>query len=291
VRAPVFLHHTAELRGVTVIDRNDAWAAGSRSPANRFHQIYVHWDGDRWRKVPPPDHDLGRVFDIDAVATDDVWAVGEELRTRHGVTRIVVRVWHFDGDVWSAVEVPRTYGFLWSIDARAARVTAVGTEEHGIPLVLEFDGTRWRRAELPDLPVLTSLSGVDGRWVVGATRGVESPGAPLVLERRSGIWERAVLPALEWASLESVVTVADDDVWAFGRLDITQGEPEANFVWSMLHFDGSTWAIAPTPSAPGSDYGYPEGATAVGDTGQVWAVGQLYGLGELRDFIRSAHGC
>jgi hypothetical protein len=167
----------------------------------------------------------------------------------------------------------------------------VGVEDFGIPIVLEFNDRRWRRATLPALPPQSRLDAVDGRWAVGVTTGTLSPEIPLVLERRSGVWERATVPELEWSSLETVAVVAPDDVWAFGRLDITQGEPEPNFVWSILHFDGDVWSAVSNPSAPSLDIGDPTDAVAVGRTDEVWAVGQLYHSDELHVFLRSLHGC
>jgi hypothetical protein len=186
--------------------------------------------------------------------------------------------------------VPRVHGYLFSIDADRGRLTAVGTEEFGIPLVLEFDGAGWRRVELPALPAQTSLYDVDGRWAVGVTAGDDSPEIPLALERIAGVWERASVPDLEWASLDSVAAAAPDDVWAFGRLDISQGEPEPNFVWSVLHYDGNAWSVASDPSSPDGDWGDPRGSAAAGRTGEVWAIGELVGAGGLvRN--RTVHGC
>ena len=290
VRAPVFRRHSAGLRGVTIVSPDDAWAAGDRTRRGRTYQIYLHWDGERWRKYPAPRHDLGEVTDIDAVAADDVWAVGSDLFTRHGHTQRAIRVWHFDGVGWTPVDVPRAYGYLSSIDADRGRVTAVGTEDFGIPLVLEFDGTKWRRAELPSLPAQTNLFDIDGRWAVGVTTSDDSPEVPLALERIAGVWERATVPDLDWASLDTVSAVAPDDVWAFGRTDTSQGEPEPHFVWSVLHHDGSAWSVVSDPSSPDGATGDPRGSAAVGSTGEVWAIGQLVGAGG-RVLNRTVRGC
>jgi hypothetical protein len=60
------------LYGVKAIAPNDAWAVGT----DGARQIIYHWDGSSWSAVPTPSPGAGRLEEIEASGSADLWAVG-----------------------------------------------------------------------------------------------------------------------------------------------------------------------------------------------------------------------
>jgi len=60
------------LYGVKAIAPNDAWAVGTEGA----RQVILHWDGSTWSKVPTPSPGGGRLLDVEASGTADLWAAG-----------------------------------------------------------------------------------------------------------------------------------------------------------------------------------------------------------------------
>ena len=54
-----------------------------------------HWDGSAWTRIPTaPDADLGELYGVAAVASDDVWAVGY---TPYSIASRRPLIQHWDG--------------------------------------------------------------------------------------------------------------------------------------------------------------------------------------------------
>ena len=90
------------LSGITAIASNDVWAVGdyNNDPAHPTHHLVTrHWDGTEWNVVPNPDP--GGNYDnyltgVDALASDDVWAVG--FYRAYSPKSLVT---HWNGSAWS----------------------------------------------------------------------------------------------------------------------------------------------------------------------------------------------
>jgi hypothetical protein len=105
------------LEDVSAAAANDVWAVGARV-VNSPYQVYwntlaEHWDGAQWTRftIQIP---IGQILlGVEAVAADDVWAVGAD---DYGVFIV-----HYDGTAWSRVPTPEAGhgGRLGGIDASA----------------------------------------------------------------------------------------------------------------------------------------------------------------------------
>lgn len=91
------------LFAVDAIASNDVWAVGISRPGGYGEErtLTLHWDGSVWNVVSSPNdgtNDNG-VFGVAAVASNDVWAVGNagSLKT------LAI---HWDGSSWSIVPTP-----------------------------------------------------------------------------------------------------------------------------------------------------------------------------------------
>lgn len=124
----------SQLTAITGIGPDDVWVAGiagpDKPPPPPELGTAAHWDGQRWTDIvlPSPfDYDALRVDDLEAVAPNDVWAVGGryiyDAATRMPQWRPAAL--HWDGAAWRDVAVPpgpervtslaKTGGEVWAV--------------------------------------------------------------------------------------------------------------------------------------------------------------------------------
>lgn len=92
-----------QLYGVTAVSANDVWAVGTSGPFGQMtgRTLILHWDGQRWTKVPSPNP--GRtnngLFGVSANGHSDAWAVGT-LSSNLEDTYVHLYL-HWDGTSWT----------------------------------------------------------------------------------------------------------------------------------------------------------------------------------------------
>lgn len=160
---------------VDVIATDDAWAVGTANgfgdAATASVPLALHWDGSTWTDVDVPiianrHHEL---TDVVAIASDDVWAVGD-YRFISGTFRGVT--YHWDGHAWSHVESPIESISQSGLDDVAASgpddVWALGGAD-GQSVLMHWDGSVWSLAQPPPHSVGGTLiaRGPDDLWVSG----------------------------------------------------------------------------------------------------------------------------
>jgi hypothetical protein len=180
------------LGGVVALASNDVWATGMWR-AYSFRGLLMHWDGFAWVQEIDPLFG-GSLPDISGVASNDMWAVGQEL----GAGSLI---YHRDDTGWSRISSPDVGG-LGGVSALASNdVWAVG--ENGI---IRWNGTSWVTMTVP----VGGLLKVDARtpndvWVVASTAVLHWNGSQWTI-RATAVGE----------SLTGVDAVAANDVWAAG---------------------------------------------------------------------------
>jgi hypothetical protein len=224
------------LLGVTAVTSAEAWAVGGLGQPEIPTAVAIQrWDGDRWLAVagPSPGTTLNELRAVDASEPNDVWAVG---RTSSGVGEQPL-VLHYDGTVWSVVELPPEIdGVLNGVAAISpADVWAVGSV--GDPaasleraLVLHWDGTAWAevgigRAIGGGKSALVDVEGVSPTdlWAVGYQHF-----RPLIMRFDGEAWSRS--PTEIRGTLHGIEASATSEVWAVGT--------------PIQRFDGQTWTEA-----------------------------------------------
>ncbi len=173
--------------------------------------VILHYDGDSWRSVDLPES-VKSLVGIWGSGADDIFVVGS------GGTVI-----HFDGQLWSHMEVP-TKGYLASVwGSSASNVFAVGSGG----MIIHWDGSSWQRMERPD----GAVSGVELNDVWGSgpndIYAVNQGGQ--ILHYDGNIWSIADDPE-PGRVLRAISGSSHDDVFAVGRDGI------------MLHYDGERWS-------------------------------------------------
>ena len=226
----------AALTGVTAVSADDVWAVGYQVLRSRVDTLVEHWDGTSWSVVPSPNPDGARetfLSGVDAVATDNVWAVGE---FHYSSTRARTLVEHWNGTSWRRVPSPNPAGgrygsLLTSVSAGAAdSVWAVGyvdppggDEAH--TLALHWNGGSWSTVRTPFRQgVVRGFFGVSATpestaWAVGTTIDRDTGRLKSLVEHWNGQrWNQApiVSPGRNYNELNAVSVVAPGNAWAVG---------------------------------------------------------------------------
>ena len=266
------------LSAVGGVATNDLWAVGS------FHEglccpqdqtLPEHWDGVQWSVVPSPNLQGFEVLNaVAAVATDDVWAVGQN--TRPNFEPLLM---HWDGQSWTIVDAPPDAGPQFTLAALASNdvwSAGSGRSEDNTELFNHWDGNSW--TTIPNPPItpgyveIRALSALapDDIWAAGS-RSYE-----VCVDEYCD--RSKVVKVLHWDGQSwSVVSAPNSSVFTLSRLTGIVAESSAS-VWAVgsdnvqtlaSHWDGNQWTNA-TNIQFGSGT-LLEGVSVIG--GAAWAVG------------------
>ena len=246
-----------------------------------------------WKVVPSPNvtPDPTRDFldnnlrGVDAIAADDVWAVGDLNWYGH----FDLLALHWDGREWTVVPTPdgplpqnRFHGVSGS---SASDVWAVGQSydpSYAVPaqtLIEHWDGTQWSivpspspRGVVNELRAVAAVSANDA-WAVGRCASGNYRSSTVILHWDGSGWTRVPSPNPGglYASNElyAITATAADDVWAVG---LTYAGSEGAYAPLALHWDGVAWRAAPT-GLNGGGYGSFFWSVSGAPSGEVLAVG------------------
>jgi hypothetical protein len=274
------------LVAVDALAGNDAWAVGYYIGSDGVYEtLSQHWDGSAWRLVETLNVGDGTgdwLYGVAAVSASEAWAVGSTAGPWDTYTSFTL-IEHWTGSAWSVVPSPNPskdpiYGAnqLYAVRAFASNdVWAVGWQWTSIgsaPLVVRWDGRRWRESPTPD-DEDRGLQAVDGTsssdiWAVGHSLSIEDGHQALAMHYDGRSWAVVPTPTLaDDVYLNDVSVVSPTDVWAVGytipdNLDI---QP------IFFHWDGSAWSVVPSPHLS-STYNTLQSIAAV-SANRIWAAG------------------
>ncbi|WP_157520712.1 hypothetical protein [Herbidospora daliensis] len=217
-----------------------AWAVGYTGWEDSVATSMRAWDGSQWRRVPMENASGGNSA-VDSQGPRDAWMIG-------GGNFDGPFAQHWNGQAWRRHPLP-TYGQDVAMDGRRVAVLTRNA-------VLTWNGAAFvTEAKLGgEEIVLTSLdTGGRHTWIVGW----RTPEQPVVWHGRDGEYEVAL--TLPRGTLNRIMQIAPDDVWAVGGAD---GKP------LLLHWDGRSWRQPTIPQA----IGHLHSVTAFGPD-DVWFAG------------------
>jgi hypothetical protein len=253
------------LNDVAAISARDVWLVGGYvgngvTSRTRGSPLAVHWDGHRLRQFKPftptrfpplrvrgrnehKVHHEGELQAVSATGPSDVWAVGVD-----GFVTGVPVVVHWDGSSWRRASLPPLHadGYLNDVLALSRNdVWAVGQVgdllgSDGRPLVLHWDGRRWRRFDMhsvvhseSDLRALAAVS-PDDIWAVGGNyldRDIQDYGG-LVVHWDGHRWREIAAAEDGWLG-SAVAAPSADNVWILGWQPTSDDE-------GLLRWNGRT---------------------------------------------------
>lgn len=186
---PAAGRHLMVLEAVAARTPTDVWAVGwdrDYDTAGRpVSSLVAHWNGTTWTRIPSP-NPLNRniLYDVAALAADDVWAAGVAQDTSGSGIAQRSLLMHWNGTTWQTVPTPQAEtgsdDLLLSLAAVSpASVWAVGyyyspTSGTHEPLLLHAAGgtlTKNPSPNIADPALLTGVSALSGGtvWAVGYT--------------------------------------------------------------------------------------------------------------------------
>jgi len=141
----------SNLRGITAVSGNNAWAVGSFTAADgTYKTLTLHWNGSHWTVIPsqtPGGDDT--LLSVTASWTNNIWAVGYRNPTRcgHG-PQCQTLIEHWNGVRWTLVASPNPpSGYLNALMGISAvsrtDIWAVGTTDYAVTLIVHWNGTSW----------------------------------------------------------------------------------------------------------------------------------------------------
>jgi hypothetical protein len=265
-------HRLHDLHGpapvdIAAISPTDVWEVGvlwatHHRPADLAYT--AHWDGASWTKIPTPSPGAlsSVLLAVDAVSSDDVWAVGYYRDVFPGPNYPLVL--HWDGVSWTQSTFPADVGPEDVSAVSSTDVWIVGAK------TAHWNGDRWRvvRSTTVDSPVLLSVSAISPNdvWSGGFTYpSGETHDNPLTEHWNGKRWK--VVPVAEsdasngW--VQSMYGADSDHVWAVGY---SYYAPHKRL---FEQWDGTHWTTVDAPpfdglSQPAIDGTSPANAWAVG---------------------------
>jgi hypothetical protein len=245
-----------ELEGVSALSDSDAWAVGNYYTGSEFDTLVEHWDGTSWSQVPSPSPGgAGGSYlnGVSALATNDVWAVGET----HDGTLIE----HWDGNSWSVVPSPGRAGTrlagVSALSATNAYAAGDTSGAHSRAYIVHWDGVRWKHVPLGtpgkvgrlDEIDAVSASSASDVWAVGMRTGSRQAGMQGLIEHFDGnSWSEVAglnPGGRHGTRLEGVSALSADDVWAVGTYATAARGPDSQRPF-IEHWDGTSWKLMRT---------------------------------------------
>jgi hypothetical protein len=161
------------LYDLAALPTGQAWAVGRFSDWNAPGPVTLieGWDGKSWSRMttPSPGRYGNTLNGVAAVSATDAWAVGWFFDDTSNVALAL----HWNGRAWtrSSMKPPPGNTEFQGVTAVSANdVWAVGDNE-GRPLVMHWDGVRWRTLSPPAVPSswlqTVSADGRGGVWAAG----------------------------------------------------------------------------------------------------------------------------
>ena len=227
------------LQGVVAISPTLAWAAGNVTDRAHPGQVIEQWNGTRWSLFPGPKFGKRDRAKVFAMTSSSANDVWAiGSLVKFGTGLVSPLFEHWNGTAWTATTGEASNGFLFGASADAANDA----------WAVGFNGSD---------SITTSAMHWDG-----------------------SNWKRVATPNVGEGTnkLNAVLALAPNDVWAVGFS--TPGAPpkQAATVTLIEHFDGTSWAVVPSPNVGPSSANQSNrllGLTA-NSANDIWAFGSYF---------------
>ncbi len=258
--------------GSTAVSSSDVWAVGYSVDEDGIvlSNLIEHWDGFTWQIVASPNVPFRNnlINAVDAVSSDDIWAVGV-VDTTAGEHHYTAGALHWDGSAWAIVPTPMTANAqLQAVHAIASNDVWATGSAGGSTYTLHWNGSLWSVVPSPNgAGPANVLRGVSGKaandvWAVGGSGTSYLDYVALAMHWDGTAW--TVVPTANTSGadpLSAVVALSPRNVIAVGSVG---GAPLTE------RWNGVAWRVVPTPAVePGA------GLTAIsaGRRGSLWTSG------------------
>lgn len=238
---------------VSAAGPHDVWATGTRlfgGAQNAGGDDLYHFDGSTWSvvTVPPPATGYDTINGIQALATNDVWAVGQHDSSSYNEYESAI-IKHWDGATWHDVvsdfSDPGHPYRLMAVGGVADDLWLAGIDfNHSGEFLLEhWDGTTVTRVnsglppELPSEPTSISRHSRSDAWMAGVAYRYDSNAGGYLSYVAAAHWDGSKWTAVpladgaqDYGGLSSIAAVGYDRAWVtadgYSGTTSTQGHTE-----------------------------------------------------------------
>jgi hypothetical protein len=281
-----------DLLGIVDISPTLAWAVGNLGQlGNQMmppQQVIEQWNGTKWSVFPGPKfppNSQAILSSITATSANDIWAVGE-----FGEGQFAFELFeHFNGTAWTANVIQVKNGQeMFGVSADAPNDAWAVGQQSGDPIktfATHWNGTNWTSVKTPNvgtgnghLNAVLALA-PNNVWAVGLSTptGTKQSATRTLIEHFDGTsWSVVPSPNVgpnsdfQSNQLLGLTANSPDDIWAFGSFLSTDGMQTMTLV---LHWDGTTWTIVPSPDPTKGFLDDLLFAGVVPSPGNVWIFG------------------
>jgi len=206
------------LLAIEVVGPGDVWAAGYKTiqhPQDGVvgtQLLVMRWDGNEWSEVPAPVTPKGgtggRVRDILAIGSDDIWFFGtfNFLDGEHHSGMAM----HWDGSGFTLHPTPNVHPVA----------------NHNLSASRAADGRLW-------VVGMGTAEGFDGTFPYVLRGEADGSGWSIV-----GSWHER-----DYTGLHTVAAFGDDDVW----IGMAERNNYTFVAYIFMHWDGDSWTEVPVP--------------------------------------------
>jgi hypothetical protein len=267
---------SSSLNGVAAVAPNDVWSVGVQG-TGAGRPLIEHYKDGRWQQTGAGPLTRGVLFDVLAISSDDVWAIGDTDPVGFGAAVVI----HWNGKHWSRVPVPlpKVYA-LQALSAAGRSIWVLAYDQHGT-VTLRRTAHRWQviRASPSRGYDIAIVSPRDG-WIVGDAYDTHGVDHSFVRRWNGRKWTTVRVPSTvrghlsehEGEILWSVAAAKANDVWAVGYAD------SSGFTgFYDLRWNGARWRLARNPGGKAfrnaiNSYTGAEVSIAVSHGGEAWLV-------------------
>jgi hypothetical protein len=280
------------LTGVAASSPSNAWAVGSYDGSEQKN-LFLHWDGHHWNKVPGPSENDGSLYGVAVTSPSNAWAVGTYQSPSLSLRTLVL---HWNGRKWARVASPNpssTASDLYAVSAVSGDdAWAVGkallSNSTYQPLILRWHGHRWATVPGPRVDTLgTQLSGVaavaaSDVWAVGQYDNPGNFNNPLIFRGNGTAWARIKAPGASTnvEELNAVAGTSPTAAWAVGIGPCVGGSINCPSHTLILRWTNGAWkAVRSVSIDDQQDQNVLTGVAAI-SASDAWAVGSYYPAAE-----------
>ena len=230
------------LQGVVAISPTLAWAAGNVTDGAHPGQVIEQWNGTRWSLFPGPKFGKRDRANVFAMTFSSANDVWAIGSLVNFGTGLVSPLFeHWNGTAWTATTGEASNEFLFGASADAA----------------------------------------NDAWAVGFNRSDSITTSAMHWDGTN--WKRVATPNVGEGTnkLNAVLALAPNDVWAVGFSTPVAPPKQAATVTLIEHFDGTSWAVVPSPNVGPSSANQSNrllGLTA-NSANDIWAFGSYFAAG------------
>ncbi|MGI5206952.1 hypothetical protein ACQEU6_35925 [Spirillospora sp. CA-108201] len=223
------------LSGLAAAPDGTMWAAGGQQTSTVHKPILQRLTGDTWSDVALPAAAAPYRFNaVAATSASNLWLAGQ-LNTSGDSNAVL----NWNGTAWRTFKTPLNFqpsdiattgpGNTWAVSTSAAK---------------HWNGTSWTDTPIGIKPYAITAVSPTSAWAVGWA----GAGQPATAHWNGTSWTTVPFPQVDGtvrgevaSALSDVYAASENDVWAVGTAEVSDGAGGSDGRSMLAHWDGTKW--------------------------------------------------